>query len=122
MSEGQWLTPQEVADELKVSSETILRAIHEGDLGAAQIGPEIRISRKSLDEWLDRRFLHPEKWLTIESIAQRFDVDIKTVRRWLRSEKLQGYQLGEHGEWRVKESDLQEFLKSNRRLHPPAGE
>ena len=113
MSE-EWLTPEDIADELKVSTDTIVRAIVEGDLGAAQIGGEYRIFRASLDQWLDRRFTHGEKWLTVEQLAERFQVDIKTVQRWLRRGKLQGYRLGEHGDWRVKESDLQEFLKSNR--------
>jgi excisionase family DNA binding protein len=114
MSE-EWLTPQEIADELKVSVDTVYRCIHEGDdrLEAVQVGSQWRVARRALDEWLNRRFTHPERWLTVEQIALRFDCDVKSVRRWLRSGKLQGYQLGERGDWRIKESDLQAFLKPN---------
>ena len=50
-----------------------------------------------------------ERLLTPEEVAGRLNVSLVTVGRWLREGKLGG----ESGrQWRVKEKDLQAFLKT----------
>ncbi|MGD0969930.1 MAG: helix-turn-helix domain-containing protein [Desulfobaccales bacterium] len=51
-----------------------------------------------------------EKLLTPEDAAKILVVEAETVRSWLRDGKLKGVKMGRL--WRVKESDLGEFLKS----------
>jgi excisionase family DNA binding protein len=49
------------------------------------------------------------KIFTPEEVAERLTVSIKTVKDWLRSGKLKGVKAGRL--WRVRESDLESFLK-----------
>jgi len=50
-----------------------------------------------------------EKYLTPEQIASLLQVNVVTVRRWLKSGRLKGYHLGRKL-WRVSSSQLEEFL------------
>jgi excisionase family DNA binding protein len=52
----------------------------------------------------------PEKVYTPEGAAEALLVSPKTIRDWLRTGKLKGIKIGRL--WRVRESDLEEFLKS----------
>ncbi len=58
-----------------------------------------------------------ETYCTLAEIAQRLRVSYRTVYRWVQAEELPAYKLGT--EWRVAESDLQEFLQArkSRRRH-----
>ena len=50
------LTPQEVADELRVSKRTVLRLITSDDLDAINLGHRTkRIRRSALDEYLSNK-------------------------------------------------------------------
>jgi len=50
-----------------------------------------------------------ERLLTPDEIASRLNVSLVTVGRWLREGKLKGVKAGH--QWRVRESDLEAFLK-----------
>ena len=52
----------------------------------------------------------PEKVYTPEGAAEALLVSPKTIRDWLRAGRLKGIKIGRL--WRVRESDLEEFLKS----------
>ena len=58
-----------------------------------------------------------ETYYTLDEIAQRLKVSYRTVYRWVQAKELSAYKLGT--EWRVAESDLQEFLQDRkiRRRH-----
>ena len=47
------MTPDEVADQLKVSIFTVRRWIHQGELPAYRIGRGWRIGSADLDQWLE---------------------------------------------------------------------
>ncbi len=51
----------------------------------------------------------PEKLLKPEDVAERLNVTAFTVREWLRNGKLKGIRLAGKV-WRVRPSDLEEFL------------
>jgi excisionase family DNA binding protein len=54
-----------------------------------------------------------EVWLTTREIAQRLKLTEYTVREWLRTGRLKGYRPGgDRAGWRVRESDLQQFLET----------
>jgi excisionase family DNA binding protein len=57
----------------------------------------------------------PEKdpILTPEQVAKRLHISHLTVGNWLRSGKLKGVKVGRL--WRVRESDLETFLKGGER-------
>ncbi len=57
MEHQSFLTPQEVADLLRVSVYTVRRWIKEGDLPAYKVGRGWRISEPDLGRWLGRNQL-----------------------------------------------------------------
>ena len=52
----RFLTPAEVAEQLRVSSMTVYRLIKSGELRAARIGKSYRISEDDVDTYLQARF------------------------------------------------------------------
>ena len=53
--EQSFLTPKEVSDFLRVSTQTVLRWIKEGKLPAYKVGRAWRISKVDLDKWLNQQ-------------------------------------------------------------------
>jgi excisionase family DNA binding protein len=52
---SRFLTPAEVAEQLRVSSMTVYRLIKSGELRAARIGKSYRISEEDVDAYLQAR-------------------------------------------------------------------
>ncbi len=52
-----------------------------------------------------------DKLVKAKEVAERLNVNPRTVKSWLLKGKLKGYKVG--GQWRVKESDLDSFFKPN---------
>lgn len=55
-----------------------------------------------------------ERFLTVEQIAAELQLSIETVRRYLRSGELKGFQINRQAGWRVTREDLERFLESRR--------
>lgn len=60
--------------------------------------------------------------LTVQEVADRLRLSARTVRLWLQTGRLKGLRVG--GRWRVRESDLMEFLReaeaaSTKRVRQP---
>jgi excisionase family DNA binding protein len=53
---ARFLTPQEVADLLRVSSMTVYRLIKSGELPAVRVGKAFRIREDELDAYLAARY------------------------------------------------------------------
>lgn len=60
-----------------------------------------------------------ERWFTVEQIAGSLQVHEQTVRRWLRERALAGRYFGGKTGWRVRESDLNAFLATDRDRRTP---
>jgi excisionase family DNA binding protein len=56
-------------------------------------------------------------YLTPEQVADRLQVVVETVYRWLRTGKLRGSRLGRKT-WRVAEPDLNDFMKGSQNEDP----
>jgi len=54
-----------------------------------------------------------EKLLTPEEVAEILTVKLRTVSEWLRTGKLKGVKVG--ALWRIRESDLEAFIKDPRK-------
>lgn len=54
----------------------------------------------SLDELLD-----------VEKVAGELGVHVDTVRKWIREKQLRAVKLGRRGGYRIRRSDLNEFLR-----------
>ncbi|MDP8225135.1 MAG: CTP synthase (glutamine hydrolyzing) [Candidatus Lernaella stagnicola] len=52
----------------------------------------------------------PEQFLTLEDVAERLKVSISTVRRWVKSGDLKALKVGNRGQYRISEEDLDDFL------------
>ena len=51
-----------------------------------------------------------DKLLTIEEVAKILRVSTRTVNRYIEAGRLRASRIGQ---WRIKESDLEKFLKEN---------
>jgi excisionase family DNA binding protein len=62
--------------------------------------------------------MHPEeRYYTTEQVAERLQVDVATVRRWLREGSLQGFRTQRH--WRIPQASLDAFTATPVPLSPP---
>ena len=62
---------------------------------------------------MERRYPMTERLLTPEQAAERLAVAPKTIRDWLRTGKLKGRKLGGNKLWRIREADLDSFIREN---------
>jgi excisionase family DNA binding protein len=53
-----------------------------------------------------------DKWLNSDNIAKTLGVNRDTVRRWLRTGALNGVYVGGRTGYRIRESDLENFLRA----------
>ncbi len=53
---ARFLTVQEVADQLRVSSMTVYRLIKSGELPAVRVGRSFRVREPDVDRYLESRF------------------------------------------------------------------
>ena len=53
-----------------------------------------------------------QEWFTPEQVAERLQVSVWTVRRWLKSGELGGVVLGR--QWRIGADDLARFIEEQR--------
>lgn len=51
----------------------------------------------------------PERLLTIPDAAERLQVSIKTIRRWIEGGELAAAKLG--AQWRIRPRDLDDFVR-----------
>ncbi|HYT43374.1 MAG TPA: helix-turn-helix domain-containing protein [Methylomirabilota bacterium] len=54
------------------------------------------------------------EWLSVETIARELDVNIDTVRSWIRQKKLKAYKVGR--DYRIKREDYDKFLEERATL------
>ena len=62
--------------------------------------PKKQIEELSADELLD-----------VEKVAEELGVHVDTVRKWIREKQLRAVKLGRRGGYRIRRSDLNEFLR-----------
>lgn len=56
LSKSRFLTVQEVADVMRVSSMTVYRLIKSGELSAVRVGRSFRVSEVDVDRYLAARY------------------------------------------------------------------
>lgn len=56
LSESRFLTVQEVADLMRVSSMTVYRLIKSGEMRAARVGRSFRVREEDVDEYLEQSY------------------------------------------------------------------
>jgi excisionase family DNA binding protein len=52
------------------------------------------------------------EFLTVPDVASRLKVSKETVREWLRTEQLTGYNLGGRAGWRVSAAEVERLLSA----------
>jgi len=55
--------------------------------------------------------MNEDKLLTPPQVAQRLQVNERTVTQWLRQGHLRGFKIGK--EWRISEMDIEAFLEAS---------
>ena len=62
--------------------------------------------------------METDEYLTVADVATRLKISQETVRAWLRTDVLHGYNLGGRAGWRVPVSDVARLLESRTVKHP----
>ena len=57
--------------------------------------------------------MQQENLLTVTDVATRLKVSPETVREWLRSQRLDGYNLGGQAGWRIPEDAIERLLRNS---------
>jgi excisionase family DNA binding protein len=52
-----------------------------------------------------------DELLDVETVAEELSIHIETVRKWIREKQLNAVNLGRRGGYRIRRSDLNEFLR-----------
>lgn len=52
-----------------------------------------------------------DELLDVETVAEELGIHIETVRKWIREKQLRAVNLGRRGGYRIRRSDLNEFLR-----------
>lgn len=52
-----------------------------------------------------------DELLDVEKVAEELEVHVDTVRKWIREKQLRAIKLGRRGGYRIRRSDLNEFLR-----------
>ncbi len=60
--------------------------------------------------------MNDKKLLTPTDVANRLQVNERTVTQWLRKGHLRGFKVGK--EWRISSNDLQAFLEASANMQP----
>lgn len=55
--------------------------------------------------------MHHNPILTPKEVAHRLGMSVRTVLRYMADGKIPGFQVCEGGEWRCRESELEEYLR-----------
>lgn len=55
--------------------------------------------------------LSSDELLNVEKVAEELGVHVDTVRKWIREKQLRAIKLGRRGGYRIRRSDLNEFLR-----------
>jgi excisionase family DNA binding protein len=63
--------------------------------------------------------METDEYLTVADVAMRLKVSQETVREWLRTEALHGYNLGGRAGWRIPRTDIARLLESKTGKRPP---
>lgn len=72
----EYLTPEEVAEILKVSNKAILDWLRSGDIPGTKVGRLWRIPKADLETWLESNTQRPKTAAQVaESIRQSMDTD-----------------------------------------------
>jgi excisionase family DNA binding protein len=52
-----------------------------------------------------------DELLDVEKVAEELGVHVDTIRKWIRERQLRAIKLGRRGGYRIRRSDLNEFLR-----------
>jgi excisionase family DNA binding protein len=55
--------------------------------------------------------MNKDELLDVEAVAGELGVHIETIRKWIREKQLNAVNLGRRGGYRIRRSDLDEFLR-----------
>ncbi|ABR47220.1 DNA binding domain, excisionase family [Alkaliphilus metalliredigens QYMF] len=65
---------------------------------------------------MDKEYQREDEIMTISEVAKYLKISEVTTYKFVQEGKIQGFKVGRH--WRVKRSDLVEFIEKQRRVEP----
>jgi len=61
-----------------------------------------------------------DELLDVKKVAAELEVHVDTVRKWIREKQLRAIKLGRRGGYRIRRSDLNEFLRKRETIEDDA--
>ena len=104
------LSIKETSKILSVTEQTVRNLIYRGELEKVKVGRAVRIEEKELMRYIDENTDRaatavpnkPEEdveYITTKEASRRLDKSLRTIQRYLKHGKLDGYKDGQ--EWRI---------------------
>jgi excisionase family DNA binding protein len=100
--ENEWLSLKEVAKRLGLTTNTIYKLCHTGELRAARVGRQWRIRRSDVEA------LAPDEQVSISEAASILGISNSTVYRFIEDGKLPAIRVG--GQYRIRKKYLESFV------------
>ena len=97
---------QEAAILLGISLSTIRRLIAKGHIKSFRVGNLLRVSQEEVV-----RFGAGEDTINLLEAAKMLSVATVTIRRMMRTGKLEGFRVGMRGPWRISIKSIEDLMK-----------
>jgi len=110
------LTVKQVAEILQVTEQTVYNLMSRGKLEKVKVGRASRIEETELQEYINRnKTTQPEyereegqEYINTNKASKLLGVSVRTVQRYVKQGKLQGYK-DEQGNWQVSKQSIKEY-------------
>ena len=108
----QLLTPEDVADILKLGKKAVLRLVKQNEIPYICIGRHVRFSMQALNAWINsgKKIEDGRNLLTLEQAAKRLGVCRLTVQRLIYKNEIGFMKIGKK-QYRFKPEEIEEYIE-----------
>lgn len=106
------LTPEDVADILKLGKKAVLRLVKQNEIPYINIGKHVRFSMQALKSWINngKKIEDAKNLLTLEQAAKRLGVCRLTVQRLIYKNEIGFIKIGKK-QYRFKPEEIEEYIE-----------
>jgi excisionase family DNA binding protein len=106
------LTPEDVADILKLGKKAVLRLVKQNEIPYIRIGRHVRFSMPALNAWINsgKKNEDGKNLLTLEQAAKRLGVCRLTVQRLIYKNEIGFMKIGKR-QYRFKPEEIEEYIE-----------
>lgn len=106
------LTPEDVADILKLGKKAVLRLVKQNEIPYIRIGRHVRFSMPALNAWINsgKKIEDGKNLLTLEQAAKRLGVCRMTVQRLIYKNEIGFMKIGKR-QYRFKPEEIEDYIE-----------